>query len=87
MEYICECCKYSTKSNSNYHKHIRTPKHIKNLDKTTDNKCEQKKHTDTIVENTLVNTKSTQSQHTVNGESTLPTYVCKYCKQNFKFNK
>ena len=84
---MCDCCNYITKSNSNYHKHLRTPKHIINIEKTPGKKFEQKKHIDTIIESTLVNPKSPKSQPMVNGESTLPTYVCKYCEQSFKFKQ
>ena len=30
MIYKCDICNYSTQSNSNYHKHLKTKKHKKN---------------------------------------------------------
>lgn len=87
MDYSCECCKYTTKSNSNYHKHIRTPKHILNSNKPPEKRCEQKNQPDTLNPNTLVNPKSPKSQPIDIRESTAPTYVCKYCEQAFKFKQ
>ena len=39
MIYKCDICNYSTQSNSNYHKHLKTRKHKKNyvLKTTIDN--------------------------------------------------
>lgn len=37
MEYRCECCNYTTKSNSNYHKHVRSTKHNHMIQKECNN--------------------------------------------------
>jgi len=89
MEYKCDCCNYTTKSNSNYHKHIRTPKHKNMFNKTTLDKGVK---SDNIGSNSI----SESSQMLANfsqklaeisqplAEISQKVLECKYCEQQFK---
>ena len=83
MNYSCKCCHYQTYVKANYLKHLSTQKHILKLGNVTQIDMNTKSINDTVV----VNPKSTKSQPIVSRESTLPTYVCKYCEQSFKFKQ
>ena len=83
MNYECKGCHYQTYVKANYLKHLNTQKHILKIGNVTQTDVATKSINDTD----RVNPKSPKSQQLVNGESTLPTYVCKYCEQSFKFKQ
>jgi len=83
MNYVCKCCNYQTYVKANYLKHLKTQKHILKIGNVTSKEVAIKSITNTEV----VNPKSSKSQPMVSRESTLPTYVCKYCEQSFKFKQ
>ena len=51
-KFICECCKYHTDKQSNYNRHLKTAKHIKNISaqNTKSNGCHKKSKKDTKKE-------------------------------------
>ena len=85
MVYNCKICSYTTQSNSNYHKHLKTRKHInKNVDMNYYGK-----------EINTVNVDATNVQHIATSDNTnnnftthfveKDIFLCKYC--NKEFNK
>jgi len=83
MNYECKCCHYQSYVKANYMKHLNTQKHILKIGNVTQTEVAIKSINDTEEDNP----KSPKSQPKVNGESTLPTHVCKYCDQSFKFKQ
>jgi hypothetical protein len=89
MEYTCDCCNYIAKTNSNYHKHIRTIKHKQLFDKATSINGVK-------IEVNPQNTISGKNNELANVSQQLAKISqplagisqklleCKYCEQQFK---
>ena len=84
MVYNCKICNYTTQSNSNYHKHLKTRKHQKN--------CVE--HSCYDLKNVVINDNATQLQHSATISNTnnnkthfveKENFICKFC--NKEFNK
>jgi hypothetical protein len=88
--YKCEKCNYFTKNNSNYHKHLKTRKHIINPNKNTPQRIKtplfnsgkikgHKNELKTFQHATLCNT----NKNDVDGNVEENIYVCKFCEKEF----
>ena len=79
MIYKCDICNYSTQSNSNYHKHLKTRKHKKNYVLTT--KIDNEKH------NTFEYATFLQQSATLCNTTTHPVekdvFLCEFCNKEF----
>tara|TARA_Y100000991_G_scaffold215220_1_gene204981 strand:- start:1375 stop:2619 length:1245 start_codon:yes stop_codon:yes gene_type:complete len=79
MVYYCKICNYSTQSNSNYHKHLKTKKHNNNTKSVsnTGNESILSSSNATFVQQsaTLCNT----TTHSVEKEN----FICKFCDREF----
>lgn len=75
MSYNCKLCGYFTKDNSNYHKHLKTKKHLKKIQKSPD-------HT-LIVKNSKSCRIVPNSARKIE-KTTLP--VCVFCQKTFSSN-
>jgi len=86
MEFVCECCIYTTKIKSNYSKHLISKKHKLISDKTSSIRSQEKSIRESSESQPKVNQKSAESQPVVNQES-IASFSCKYCQQCFKFKQ
>jgi len=89
MEYTCDCCNYIAKTNSNYHKHIRTIKHKQLLNKANINKSVQseimplKKSSESSLSLATVSQALAEISQPL-AEISQKVLECKYCEQQFK---
>ena len=93
--YTCNNCNFSTNKTTNYHRHLQTNKHIKNIDKNMkkqdeneNNHVNQKNIVYQLSLNDiscLKNSRETQMQHyaTLCNTKTENCFLCKYCGKEF----
>ena len=93
--YTCNNCNFSTNKTTNYHRHLQTNKHIKNIDKNMkkqdeneNNHVNQKNIVYQLSLNDiscLKNSRETQMQHyaTLCNTKTENCFLCKYCGKGF----
>ena len=81
MVYDCKICNYTTKSNSNYHKHLKTRKHKKNYveQKTNGIELYETKHYATQMQHYSTKCNNNVKIDFIDKEF----FVCKYCNKEF----
>jgi hypothetical protein len=83
--YKCNICNYTTNKSSNYTKHLKTNKHLNNINNTYNNNI-YKVSPDNSPLLPITPDNSPLLPKVVNNDNS-PDYLCDYCKTNFKSSK
>ena len=75
--HICQLCNFKSKLLSNYNRHLKTQKHLKNEEKMRKNEENEEKR---ISNNSELNHKS------ILFSEKLPHFICKFCSKKFSRN-
>ena len=75
--HICQLCDFKSTLLSNYNRHLKTQKHLKNEEKMRKNEENEEKR---ISDNTNLN------QQTILFSEKLPHFICKFCSKKFSRN-
>jgi hypothetical protein len=84
MKYECDICKYKTDDSGNWNRHIKSIKHIQQIELNKKYYCKDCDYYTYDLSNYLKH-KKTSRHLKIKNYNNLDTYICEHCKNKYKY--